>query len=123
MNGAEWTACAFRLGGEQVGLSIERLDTADLERTAALLAWMVLQSAANGDAGQAGIRDAVYGQLSQHIAFQLPEERLPHLAPAWWGRAMERALVEFVRANGLGPRIRHHVQLLNACDARALARS
>lgn len=107
-----WIDCTLHVDNERVSLSVERLDPEARERTAATFAWMALQSVgAFGEAAD-GIQDALCRYLGPHVAFRIPEDRLAALGPKWWGQAIERAYVEFVRANDLKPRMRHHAQLL-----------
>lgn len=107
-----WIELTLMIGKQRVGLSVERLGDEALERAAATLAWMTLESEDAVDDRDRTIRQALYGKLSDHIAFHVPEDRMASLGAKWWGQALERALVEFVRANDLGPRVRHHWQLI-----------
>lgn len=108
-----WSELVIHVADERVRLSVEHLDDEALERTAATVAWMALQTIDALEQVNHRLHQELYRQLSDHIAFDIPEDRLAGLDPRWWGSAIERACMEFLRANDLGPRIRHHARLIH----------
>ncbi len=119
-----WVDTVLQVGDEQVGLSIERLDQDDQERTAVALAWLTLEACRAGIANESvAWHDLVGDLLRDHVAFTVPETRLESLDPAWWNEAMGRALVQFVRQNDLGPRINRHLATLQDLDSSGLRES
>jgi hypothetical protein len=121
---AMWVETVLQVGDEQVGVSIERLEHDEQERTAVALAWLTLEACRAGIANQSvAWHDLVGDLLRDHVAFTVPETRIENLGPAWWNEAMGRALVQFVRQNDLGPRINRHLAALQDLDSSGLRES
>src|SRR5262245_60298855 len=103
-----WTDVTLRIDDQSAQLSVECLEHDARERSAATLAWMLVQST-SPERQHPEIRDALHRHLSEHITWQVPDERLSSLGPTWWGKALQQALIQFVRMNALAPAIQYHI--------------
>lgn len=115
-----WVESQLHVGEDSIGVSVQRLDPDECERTAATLAWLTLETMRSGSDLASGPWQAfVNGLLSQHVAFVVPEG-LADADSAWWTEAVGRALSQFVRENDLAATINRHLQLMQgaAVDRR-----
>jgi len=102
----------MQVGDHQLGLSVERLDHDQRERTAAVLAWLTLDAITmvNGDAGSTAWHEFVNDVLQYHVTFSMPDTQPTAVGAAWWSEAVSRALTQFIRENDLGARINRHME-------------
>lgn len=98
------------VGDHAIGLSVQRLDDDERERTAAVLAWLTLDVIRSGISDSTAWNEGVNEILRRHVTLSVPDERLKRPDSPWWNELISRALREFVRQNDLAPSINRHLQ-------------
>lgn len=100
-------------------LSVERLDDARRDRTAAILAWLTLEQLVSAQ-GSAAWHDFVAETLRQHVMLWIPDlQDRDELGPEWWNEVMGLAFLQFVRDNELSPSINQHLERLQVAGGQA----
>lgn len=111
----------------EVGLSVERLDPQERERTAAELASLTLNAISSCGPNEAiAWREFVHNVL-EYISFAATDEHLESLwnrcrcrrrreGAMWWSVTISCALLRFVH-NQLAPSINRHLQILKELGA------
>ena len=113
-----WIESSVQVGDRPVVLCVECLDDEERERTAAQLAWLTIEAFGCGAEGATvAWHEFVAGILRQHVTFSIPEEQLAGLGHEWWNEAMGRALLQFVRQNGLALSVNRHIDTLRLAVA------
>lgn len=108
-----WVESSLQIGDRDIQLRVERLEDDVRDRTAAVLAWLTLETvrAADGSAGVAAWHECVAELLRQHVSFVVPGATdSEDLGSAWWNEAVGRAFLQFVRDNELAPAINRHLE-------------
>jgi hypothetical protein len=109
---------SLQVGDQDVQLCVERLEDNVRDRTAAVLAWLTLETVSeNGTTGAVAWHECVAELLRQYVNFVVPAAPSPEaLGPAWWDEAVGRAFLQFVRYNELAPAINRHLQEMRTVD-------
>jgi hypothetical protein len=114
-----WVESSMQIGDQDVQLCIERLEDDVRDRTAAVLAWLTLETVrADDGVGAAAWHECAAELLRQHVSFVVPSAAEPNdLGPAWWNEAVGRAFCQFVRHNEMAPAINRHLEMLTGLGA------
>jgi hypothetical protein len=113
-----WVESRVHVGNDSIRVQVQHLDNDERERTAATLAWLTLEAMRSGADSECGPwHELVNGLLGQHVAFEVPDDRLAEATTEWWSEVVGRALTQFVRENDLAASINRHVPILQGAAA------
>ena len=109
-----WVASIVHVGEHEIQLCVEQLHDSDLERTAAVMAWLSLETLRRGTPVEVSAwNDMVADTVGHHVTFTVAEDMVPsELGGPWWQEAVSKAFIQFIRHNELAPRINRHLESL-----------
>ena len=113
-----WVESIVHVGDHQIQLCVEQLQAPELERTAAVMAWLSLETLLRGTPTElAAWYDMVAETVGHHVTFVMAEDLVPsELGGRWWDEAVATAFIQFIRDNELAPRINRHLETLRTVD-------
>ncbi|MGC4083503.1 MAG: hypothetical protein QM736_15675 [Vicinamibacterales bacterium] len=116
-----WSKTSISVASRPVTLSVRLVDGEEAERAAALVAWFCEAASAPRQDDERRESGAFMQALFDRIRFDVPDEDVPRMNDEWWREASWRAVAEFLRVNGLWPRVCHHLRAAATAGVRPRA--
>src|SRR5262245_59491003 len=113
-----WVESFMQIGDHAVRLSVEQLQEDVRDRTAAVLAWLTLETLREDNAsGEVAWHECVADLVRQHVSFVVTGASCSEdLGSEWWNEAVGLAFLQFVRDNELAPVVHQHIVGIRTVD-------